>query len=98
RAAALVDAPGSPPSPALELRSLGGGLHPRSILASAGDRSFVVRVSDEPRAGALELAVEASVTEEAAALGIAPRVLAVQARDGVLITEHLAQARPLTAA
>jgi len=98
REAALVDAPGAPPSSAAELRPLGGGLHPRSILAFAGERGFVVRVSDEPRAGTLELAVEASVTEEAAALGIAPHVVAAQTRGGVLITEHLAQARPLTPA
>lgn len=97
RDAALVDAAGAPPSSAVNLTLLGGGLSRRSVLAGLGARRFVVRVSDETRIGALELPVEAAVTDEAAALGIAPRVVAANAREGVLITEYLARARPLTA-
>src|SRR5690606_13431550 len=96
RDAGLVDVPGAPAA-AVDLTPLGGGLRPRSVLAAVSGRRFVVRVSDDPRAGALELPVEASVTDEAAALGIAPPVVAADARGGALITEYLSRARPLTA-
>src|SRR5690606_39460718 len=57
RDAALVDAAGAPPSSAVNLTLLGGGLSRRSVLAGLGARRFVVRVSDETRIGALELPV-----------------------------------------
>src|SRR5690606_28934142 len=61
-----------------------------------GDGDYVVRVSGEERAGALDLVAEAEITDEAAALGIAPRVIAANPGADALITEHLAKARPMT--
>lgn len=96
RAAQLVDAPGAPPSAAVAVRPLDGGLGGRSALAAAVGRRWVVRLAARTRAGALALPVEARVTDAAAALGIAPRVAAADERSGALITEYLAGARSMT--
>ena len=96
RRAGLVDAPGAARSDAVEIRPLDGGLGRRSYLASAAGEAYVVRVSAEDRAGALDLVAEAAITDEAAALGIAPRVIAANPGADALITEHLAKARPMT--
>jgi len=96
RAAGVVDAPDASPSAAVVVRPLDGGLGGRSYLAAAGGRRWVVRLSAETRPGALSLPVEARVTEQAAALGIAPRVVAAEERTGALITEYLAGARSMT--
>lgn len=98
RRAQLIERPGTPAADAVEIRPLDGGLGRRSYLASAGSAAWVVRVSGAPRAGALDLEAEAEITQQAAALGIAPRVLATDPSSGALVTEHLSRARPMTAA
>lgn len=82
----------------LEIVPLDGGIGRRSYLASAGGRSWVVRLGENDAAGALELAAEAEAASEAAAAGIAPPVVGFDSQRGVLVTEYLAGARPLTSA
>ena len=96
RDAGLVDSAAAPRPDVVEVRPLDGGLGRRSYLANIGDGDYVVRVSGEERAGALDLVAEAEITDEAAALGIAPRVIAANPGADALITEHLAKARPMT--
>lgn len=98
RHAGLVDAPGAPQGADVEVSPLDGGLGRRSYLAQAAGRFYVVRIASEERAGALELGAEAEITAEAAARGIAPRVIAAEPATRALITEHLGRARPLSAA
>lgn len=97
RNAGLVDAAAEGPA-TVEVRPLDGGLGRRSHLANVAGRLCVVRVSGEDRAGALDVAEEAEITDEAAARGIAPGVIAVDPAASALITEHLAQARSMTSA
>jgi thiamine kinase-like enzyme len=79
------------------LWELEGGVKRRSYLVSAGDEQWVLRL---PAAGAqalLDLPTEAAVTRAAAAAGLAPDVVAVDAEAGILLTEYRASARAWSA-
>lgn len=94
RGARLIEAPAAE---TVAVTRLEGGLGRRTYLADADGRSWVVRLPAEERPGALGVVDEAQITEAAAELGIAPRVCAAEPATGVLITEHLATAKPLAA-
>ncbi|HEX7081379.1 MAG TPA: choline kinase family protein [Gammaproteobacteria bacterium] len=79
----------------LRLEPLDGGIGRRTYLASAGERAWVVRAGVDGTGGALDLAVESAIMSEAAAIGVAPPVVAADARAGLLVTEYRAGARPL---
>ena len=83
---------------AARFRPLAGGVNRRSFLVSAGGREHVLRL---PIAGAqalLDLETEAVAMRAAAAAGIAPHVVAVDAANGLLLTEYRANAKPWTPA
>lgn len=96
RQAGLADAPGMPRAEAYALAPLSGGLSRRTFHASSDQHGWVIRLTREGRAGALDLADEARIMADAAALEVAPRVVACDAAAGVLITEHLRGASPIS--
>ncbi len=69
------------------IRPLGGGTHPRTFLAVAGPRRCVLRLSSAGSMALLDLETEARAMRAAAAAGLAPAVIAVDAAAGILLTE-----------
>lgn len=94
----LADTPYAPTSAEFRVEPLAGGIDGRSYAASARGSAWVVRVSRETRGGAVDVGTEARIARAAAALGIAPRVIAVDPDTGTLITERLRGSRPVTSA
>ncbi len=79
------------------LWALEGGVKRRSFLVSSGTDQWVLRL---PAAGAdalLDLDTEARVMRAAAAAGLAPDVVAVDASAGILLTDYRKSARAWTA-
>jgi thiamine kinase-like enzyme len=71
-----------------EIRALGGGVQPRTYLAVAGTRRHVLRLSTASSMALLDLETEARAMRAAAAAGLAPAVVAVDADAGLLLTEY----------
>ena len=94
----LLGGPNGDRSRELRVGRMPGGLGQRTYLAVCGEREWVIRLTREAQPGAIDLASEAEVTASAAALGIAPRVIATDPETGALITEHLRGARTLNRA
>ena len=78
-----------------QIRALGGGLNPRSFLAVAGSRRCVLRVPTPGAPALLDFATEVRAMRAAAAAGLAPAVVAVDAAGEILLTEY--QRGPWTA-
>jgi thiamine kinase-like enzyme len=73
---------------------LSGGTHRRSWLATFADgRKAVLRMPLRRSNALLDAPTEARATDAAAAAGVAPAVIAVDAASGVLLTEYRAGAR-----
>jgi Ser/Thr protein kinase RdoA (MazF antagonist) len=72
----------------VEIRALGGGVQPRTYLAVAGTRRHVLRLSTASSMALLDLETEARAMRAAAASGLAPAVVAVDADAGLLLTEY----------
>jgi Ser/Thr protein kinase RdoA (MazF antagonist) len=70
-----------------EIRAIGGGVHPRTFLAVAGRRRCVLRLPISGSMALLDLPTEARAMRTAAATGLAPAVVAVDAEAGILLTE-----------
>jgi thiamine kinase-like enzyme len=78
------------------LRELEGGVKKRSYLVSAGDRQWVLRLPAPGADALLDLDTEARVMRAAAAAGLAPEVIAVDAAAGILLTDYRSSARAWT--
>jgi thiamine kinase-like enzyme len=79
------------------LWTLEGGVKRRSYLVSADGRQWVLRLTAPGADALLDLNTEARVTRAAAAAGLAPDVVAVDAAAGILLTDYRKAARPWTA-
>lgn len=90
--------PATPPAADFHIEPLAGGLGGRSYAASAGGGTWVVRVPNGERSGAVDIETEARITRDAAALGIAPRVIGTDPHTGALVTEYLRGASPVAPA
>jgi thiamine kinase-like enzyme len=77
---------------------LAGGIKKRSYLVSAKDDRWVLRLPVRGADALLDLATEAAVMRAAAAAGLAPDVIAVDAEAGILLTDYRAAARVWSAA
>ena len=71
-----------------EVRALEGGLWPRSFVVAAGARRCVLRLPSRGAAALLDIETEARAMRAAAAAGLAPPVVAVDAEAGILLTEY----------
>jgi thiamine kinase-like enzyme len=71
-----------------KIRALSGGLSPRSFLAVAGKRRYVLRVPTPGAVPLLDLETEVRAMRAAAAAGVAPAVVGVDEVEGLLLTEH----------
>jgi len=80
------------------LSALEGGMKRRSYLVSAGGHQWALRLPAPGADALLDLPTEAAVTRAAAAAGLAPEVVAVDAAAGILLTEYRAAARAWSAA
>jgi thiamine kinase-like enzyme len=77
-----------------ELAPLTGGTHRRSWLTTFADgRKAVLRMPMRHSQALLDAPMEARAMDAAAAAGVAPAVIAVDAESGVLLTEYRAGAR-----
>jgi thiamine kinase-like enzyme len=77
-----------------ELAPLTGGTHRRSWLTTFADgRKAVLRMPMRHSKALLDAPTEARAMDAAAAAGVAPAVIAVDAESGVLLTEYHAGAR-----
>ena len=81
----------------LELEPLVGGTGRRSYVARAGGHAWAVRTRGDDATGVLDLSAEAEVMAEAASIGVAPPVVAVDPGAGLLVTEYRAGARSMSA-
>jgi thiamine kinase-like enzyme len=79
------------------LYGLEGGVNRRSYLVSAGDRQWVLRLPAPGAHALLDLDTEARVMRAAAAAGLAPDVVAVDAQAGILLTDYRKAGRAWTA-
>ncbi|HVS23009.1 MAG TPA: phosphotransferase [Gammaproteobacteria bacterium] len=75
------------------LQPLDGGVRQRSYVVSADGGQWVLRLPAPGADALLDLATEASVMRAAAAAGLAPDVVAVDAAVGILLTDYRAGAR-----
>jgi thiamine kinase-like enzyme len=80
------------------IEPLAGGVKKRSYLVSAADDRWVLRLPAPGADALLDLASEGAVMRAAAAAGLAPQVIAVDAEAGILLTEYRAAARAWSAA
>jgi Ser/Thr protein kinase RdoA (MazF antagonist) len=71
-----------------QIRPLGGGLTPRTFLAVAGRRRHVLRLTTTRSVALLDLATEARAMRAAAAVDLAPAVVAVDVDGGLLLTDY----------
>lgn len=71
-----------------QVRALGGGLNSRSFLVGVSQRRFVLRLPLGKSVALIDLASEARAMRAASAVGIAPAVIAIDARTGLLLTEY----------
>jgi thiamine kinase-like enzyme len=79
-------------------RPLEGGVNRRSHLVELGSERWVLRLPTPGAAALLDVATEATAMRAAAAAGLAPDVVAVDAASGTLLTAHRAGAVSWTAA
>jgi len=79
-------------------RPLEGGVNRRSFLVELGAARWVLRLPMPGAAGLLDVATEAVAMRAAAAAGLAPAVVAVDAANGSLLTEYRHGADAWTAA
>ena len=75
------------------IEPLAGGIKKRSYLVSAGAGRWVLRLPAPGVDALLDLATEATVMRAAAAAGLAPEVIAVDAEGGILLTDYRVAAR-----
>jgi len=80
------------------LWALEGGVKRRSHLVSADGRQWVLRLPAPGADALLDLDTEARVMRAAAAAGLAPQVVAVDAPAGILLTDYRRAARAWIAA
>jgi len=80
------------------LWALEGGMKRRSYLVSADGRQWVLRLPAPGADALLDLNTEARVMRAAAAAGLAPDVVAVDAAAGLLLTDYRQAARAWTPA
>ena len=78
------------------LWALEGGLKRRSYLVSSGADQWVLRLPAPGADALLDLDTEARVMRAAAAAGLAPSVVAVDAGAGILLTDYRKAARAWT--
>ncbi len=71
-----------------EIRAIEGGLSPRSFIVVAGARRCVLRLPSRGAVALLDIETEARAMRAAAAAGLAPPVVAVDAEAGILLTEY----------
>ena len=83
---------------AARFRPLAGGVNRRSFLVAAGGREHVLRLPIAGGEALLDVETEAAAMRAAASAGIAPHVVAVDAANGLLLTEYRANAKPWTPA
>jgi Ser/Thr protein kinase RdoA (MazF antagonist) len=83
---------------AVRYRALDGGLYKRSFLVTLEDRHWVLRLPVAGLVALIDVATEAEAMSAAAAAGLAPAVVAVDAAAGVLLTDYRAGATPWTSA
>lgn len=76
---------------------LEGGVNRRSFLVELGTERWVLRLPTPGAAGLLDVATEAAAMRAAAAAGLAPAVVAVDAASGTLLTAYRAGAAAWTA-
>jgi thiamine kinase-like enzyme len=81
----------------LRYRALAGGVNQRSFLVELAGGQYVLRLPTSGAASLLDLATEARAMRAAAAAGLAPAVLGVDAPAGLLLTEYRAAAAQWTA-
>ena len=79
------------------IEPLAGGVKKRSYLVSAADDRWVLRLPAPGADALLDLATEGAVMRAAAAAGLAPQVIAVDAEAGLLLTDYRAAARAWSA-
>lgn len=77
--------------------ALEGGMKRRSFLVTAGAEQWVLRLPAPGADPLLDLDTEARVMRAAAAAGLAPPVVAVDAAAGILLTDYRKAARAWTA-
>lgn len=71
-----------------QIRALGGGLNPRTFLAVAGTQRYVLRLPHSQSVALLDLPTEVRAMRAAAAVDLAPAVMAVDFEAGLLLTEY----------
>jgi aminoglycoside phosphotransferase (APT) family kinase protein len=72
----------------VQVRALGGGVRPRTFLATAGKQRYVLRMPVAGSMALLDLATETRAMRVAAAADLAPAVVAVDVEAGLLLTEY----------
>jgi thiamine kinase-like enzyme len=83
---------------AARFRPLAGGVNRRSFLVAAGGHEHVLRLPIAGGEALLDVETEAAAMRAAASAGVAPQVVAVDAANGLLLTEYRANAKPWTPA
>lgn len=83
---------------AARCRPLAGGVNLRSYQVDVDGGRYVLRLPTPGAEGLLDAATEARAMGAAAAAGLAPRVVKVDAAAGLLLTEYRDRAAPWTAA
>ncbi len=71
-----------------QIRSISGGVSPRTFLAVAGKKRYVLRMPTAISMAFLDLETEAHAMRAAAAADLAPGVVAVDVEAGLLLTEY----------
>ena len=71
-----------------QIRSISGGVSPRTFLAVAGKQRYVLRTPTASSMAFLDLETEAHAMRAAAAADLAPAVVAVDVEAGLLLTEY----------
>ena len=96
RLSAALAALGREPRGEWRYEPLAGGSSDRSYRVESREGQWVVKLRSAARGPQLDVEAEARVTAAAAAAGLAPRVVAHDARAGTLVTEYWPGARSWT--
>ena len=72
----------------VQIRALGGGVSPRTFLATAEKQRCVLRMPSPSSMALLDLPAEARAMRAVAAADLAPAVVAVDVEAGLLLTEY----------
>ena len=82
----------------VQMRPLGGGLNGRSFRVEWADRRWVAKCVGDVAGALIGVDTERELLERLAAAGVSPRPVAADRARGILVTEFIADARPLTPA